>query len=204
MSSTPDNQTLLCTLVRHYEELVDYVRRRFTGRSFARDVVHDLCIQLLEKPSRTTARQPLALLRRATLYRAIDRQRAEASYSGLVTGVETLPDIPVQTYEPLERLLWRQRLEALRQAIEALPPRCRQVFLLHRLYDMPQAEVAEALGVSRNMVARHMMRAMQSLAPLLEPELKAGNASGFPRQQPCATPASLPHALTSTADGQAI
>ena len=138
------------------------------------------------------------------MYRAIDRQRAEATHSSLVIGVETLPDIPVSVDEPLERILWRQQLEALRQAIEALPPRCRQVFLLHRLHDMPQADVADALGISRNMVARHMMRAMQSLAPLLEPEINQGNSSRLPQQQPCAAPASLPHTLTSTANGQAI
>lgn len=164
----PENQTLLSTLVRHYEDLVDHVRRRFSGRSFARDVVHDLCVQLLERPGRTTARQPLALLRRASLYRAIDRQRAEASHARLVSEAEAQYADAFHTSGPQEHLLWRQQFERIRQAIDTLPPRCQQVFLLHRLHDMPQAEIAQALGISRNMVARHVMRAMATLRPVLD------------------------------------
>ena len=168
MNPLPENQTLLATLVRHYEDLVDHVRRRFSGRSFARDVVHDLCLQLLERPSRTTVRQPLALLRRASLYRAIDRQRAEARHASIVSEAEAQYADAIHTIGPQEQLLWRQQFELIRRAIDDLPPRCQQVFLLHRLHDMPQAEIAEALGISRNMVARHVMRAMSTLRPVLD------------------------------------
>nr|WP_315595125.1 sigma-70 family RNA polymerase sigma factor [uncultured Cupriavidus sp.] len=168
MPPLPDNQTLLLTLVRHYEDLVDHVRRRFSGRSFARDVVHDLCLQLLERPGRTTARQPLALLRRASLYRAIDRQRTEAGHAGIAAKVEALYTEAACTIEPQEQLHWRQQFDLIRRAIEDLPPRCQQVFLLHRVHDMPQSDIAAALGISRNMVARHVMRAMFTLRPLLE------------------------------------
>lgn len=56
-----------------------------------------------------------------------------------------------------------QRLEALKRIIEALPARQRQVFLLHRLHDMPQQEIADALGISRNMVTQHFNKAMGSI-----------------------------------------
>lgn len=168
MTPLPENQTLLMTLVRHYEDLVDHVRRRFSGRAFARDVVHDLCLQLLERPSRTTARQPLALLRRASLYRAIDRVRAEAGHASIVAEAGTHHADVIHTISPQEQILWRQQFDLIRRAIDALPPRCQQVFLLHRLHDMPQADIADALGISRNMVARHVMRAMATLRPLLD------------------------------------
>lgn len=168
MTSLPENQSLLSTLVRHYEDLVEHVRRQFSGRSFARDVVHDLCLQLMERPGRTTARQPLAMLRRASLYRAIDRQRAETRHSSFVSEAEAHFADDVHTTSPQEHLLWRQQFDLVRQAIDALPPRCQQVFLLHRLHDMTQADIAEALGISRNMVARHIMRAMATLRPVLD------------------------------------
>ncbi|EOA1404169.1 RNA polymerase sigma factor, partial [Pseudomonas aeruginosa] len=41
MPFDPAKPTLLSTLVRHYEELVDHVRRRFGDRGMAREVVHD-------------------------------------------------------------------------------------------------------------------------------------------------------------------
>jgi len=53
-------------------------------------------------------------------------------------------------------------------AIEALPPRCRQVFLLHRVEGMRHAEVAQTLGISRSMVEKHMINAYSSLHAELE------------------------------------
>ena len=46
--SSPDAE-LISALALHYDDLVAYIRRRFHGSQFARDVVHDVCLQLLEK-----------------------------------------------------------------------------------------------------------------------------------------------------------
>lgn len=177
MPTTSDNPSLLTTLVRHYEELVEHVRRRFTGRGFARDVVHDLCVQLLERPARSTAAHPLAFLRRASVYRAIDRHRSESAYANNVVSMEEVPDLHSHEEDGAQHLHLAQQIEALRVAIDGLPPRCRQVFLLHRLHDMTQEEIAQAFGISRNMVARHVARAMQDLRPLLNPSTHSGIVS---------------------------
>lgn len=166
----PEHQSLLTTLLRHYEDLMAHVRRRFAGRGLARDAVHDLCLQLLEHPSRTTAAQPLAFLRRASLYRAIDRQRSDAAYRAPLVALDDLLEPPSHEVDGFRALHISQQIEALRLAIDGLPPRCRQVFLLHRLHDMTQEEIATAIGISRNMVARHVARAMQDLRPLLGAE----------------------------------
>ncbi|PYG96401.1 RNA polymerase subunit sigma-70, partial [Arthrobacter stackebrandtii] len=60
MQADPPKPSLLATLIRHYDDLVDHVRRRFGERVFAREVVHDLCVQLLEDDEREGVRQPLA------------------------------------------------------------------------------------------------------------------------------------------------
>lgn len=174
MPSRPDNPSLLATLVRHYEDLVDHVRHRFSSRGFARDVVHDLCVQLLERPARTTAVHPLAFLQRASVYRAIDRQRAESTHANLVVSMEEVPDLRSHEADGAQHVHLCQQIEALRLAIDGLPPRCRQVFLLHRLHDMTQEDIAQAFGISRNMVARHVARAMQDLRPLLDGGTHAG------------------------------
>ncbi len=65
MPFDPAKPTLLSTLVRHYEELVDHVRRRFGDRGMAREVVHDVCVQLLERDEKEDVHTPLALLRKS-------------------------------------------------------------------------------------------------------------------------------------------
>jgi len=159
----------MLALERHYDELVDYVRRRFGGRGFARDVVHDVCVQLMERPPEEPVRVPLALLRRMSSNRAIDRVRADDLQSSVIESVDELPDTHLHVEDGARALEFRQQLMALVRIVDALPARARQVFLLSRIHDMPQQEIADALEISRNMVAQHMARAMRSIEAEWEP-----------------------------------
>lgn len=58
MAST-DND-LLQALALHYDDLVEHIRRRFSNQHFARDVVHDVCVQILEKPPLNAISVPMA------------------------------------------------------------------------------------------------------------------------------------------------
>lgn len=168
MSKTPPNEDLMDALALHYDELVEYIRRRFNGRHFARDLVHDVCIQILEKPPREDISRPLAFLRKITFNRAVDRLRAErirTTYAQVQMPLEQSLD----AWDGSRALEFEQQVRALLAVVEALPARQRQVFLLHRIHDMPQREIAEELGISLNMVTQHFGRAMTALVRNWEP-----------------------------------
>ncbi|MCM5679762.1 RNA polymerase sigma factor [Schlegelella sp. S2-27] len=165
--------SLAAALLQHYDDLVDHLRRRFGDRGFAREVVHDVCVCILADPPRETIRVPQAFLRRLSVDLAIDRHRVEAGRRAWVESVAELPEVEAPGATPEAQYAFRQTLVALARTIEALPPRCRDVFVLHQLHDIPQAEIAERLGISRNMVAQHMMRAMRSIRPVLQGALEA-------------------------------
>ncbi len=57
----------------------------------------------------------------------------------------------------------KQKLDIFFEYLDGLPLRCKQVFLLHRVYNMPQKQVAENLGISLSTVHKHMMSAMDKL-----------------------------------------
>lgn len=158
----PENSKLVVALVYHYDELVSYVKRRFGDHHFAQDVVHDVCIELMEKPPAMQVHTPMAFLRRLSRNRAIDRYR---QYQVQQAHLNTLQETSGASHHiDGERVLhFVQRLEALKRIIEALPSRQRQVFLLHRLHDMPQQEIADELGISRNMVTQHFTKAMATI-----------------------------------------
>ena len=54
----------------------------------------------------------------------------------------------------------RERICILIEAVNELPPRCREVFLLSRFDDLSNGQIAERLGISRNMVEKHVIKAM--------------------------------------------
>ncbi len=167
------SSSLVTELVRHYDELVDHVRRRFGDRSFAREVLHDVCVQLLERPP-SDIKTPQAFLRHVSTQLAIDRYRVEKARADVVTTVAELPEtmsVPGAQLSGAEiGVAFQQKEKELLQAIRALPECCRDVFILHKLYHLPQAEVATKLGISRGMVARHMARAVTGLAPVMNAE----------------------------------
>lgn len=65
----------------------------------------------------------------------------------------------------------RELESAIQDAIAALPPRTREVFLLSRERNLRYAEIAEQLGVSVKAVEANMTRALKQLRETLAPFL---------------------------------
>ena len=172
MSNSPSDHSIMSALALHYDDLVEYIRRRFNGRDFSRDLMHDLCIQMLEKPPKEHVATPLAYLRRAAFNRAVDRVRAERTRQAHMNGF--VPEHQsVDVWDGEKALNFEQQLTALLDIIQALPMRQRQVFLLHRIHEMPQREIAEELDISVNMVTQHFGRAIKTIAQQWEPAHRA-------------------------------
>ena len=151
---------LVSSLVRHYEDLVDYLRRRFASPGLAREVVHDVCVRLLERPEPAGVRQPMALLRRMAHDAAVDRCRAEDLRRQWVEPRAELPDAACEGAGPARQAVAAQELAQLVDVIRAMPCRRRQVFILHKIHDVPQAAVARRMGIGLKAVERHLRLAM--------------------------------------------
>lgn len=61
---------------------------------------------------------------------------------------------------PERKVAGLQELKLLQTLIAELPPRCRHVFLLHRIYGIQFGDIAAQLGISERMVRKHMVRAL--------------------------------------------
>lgn len=159
-STEPRAGGLVASLAAHYDDLVGYVGHRFGDRDFARDVVHEVCADLLKQPEPAGVRQPLAFLRRVLRNRAIDRRRGDAARARLAQTLLARTD--AASHEDAAAYLHGlQAVEDLAAVIQGLPDRARQVFILHRLYDMPQSAIANELGLSRNAIAKHYAQAIR-------------------------------------------
>jgi len=163
----------------HYVALCEYVLRLVGSAEATEDIVQDLFLHLwdtrgprdglrLSRPYLYAAARNRALkhLRHRRVVEAwIDRaSREEASAS----------DTP-------EDLYLRGELEdALRRAIEELPNRCREVFVLRRRDQLGLNEIAARLGVSAATVKSHLWRAMVLLKERLarSPGLAPGVSGG--------------------------
>ena len=59
-----------------------------------------------------------------------------------------------------QQVVARQQLRLVAAAIDELPPRCREAFMLSTFDGLPNGEIAIRLGVSRNMIEKHLMKAL--------------------------------------------
>jgi RNA polymerase sigma factor (sigma-70 family) len=55
-----------------------------------------------------------------------------------------------------DALILQERIDLLADALMALPPRCREVVVLHKVKGLPQKEVAAQLGLSERTVESHV------------------------------------------------
>ena len=74
-------------------------------------------------------------------------------------------ELDAQLAEPLSSETPESKFNAwlLKRAILNLPPRCKEVFVLHRFKGMSYPEIAEFCGISRDTVKEHIVRAMRDI-----------------------------------------
>ncbi|ADX45698.1 RNA polymerase, sigma-24 subunit, ECF subfamily [Paracidovorax avenae ATCC 19860] len=148
-------------LERFYRELLNFLHRQVNDRDTAADLAQ-------ESYARVLAAQhagPPVLDGRALLYRTarnlvIDQhRRAQVRHHESLDTVAEAGDPPAPRYlQPEEALASRQTVGAYVQVIENLPPRCREAFVLHIIDGLPQAEIAQRMGISVSMVEKHVVR----------------------------------------------
>lgn len=152
----------------YYNDLLRYVYRSLGDKYEAEDVVHDVFERVLAlQRDGGRIEDPRALLYHAARNLMIDRHRA-AKVRDHIGDDDTLLELPAaQSGEPDEMYASMQRVHLLIRAIESLPPRCRDAFVLHKIDGLPHAEVAAQMGISRNMVERHIMLAVATCRKML-------------------------------------
>lgn len=155
------NEALLKSL--HQNEagyLLRFFQRRLDSRDAAADATQETFLRLLEASHATLIENPQAYLRQVAKsvvrLSLLKRTRERAFLVPEILGAGQADEAPLA-----DRIIAaRQSLLRMARAIEELPKRCQQVFILSRLRGLPNGEIAALLGISRNMVEKHIIRAL--------------------------------------------
>lgn len=151
----------------------------------ALDIVQDAMLKLAEKyGSRPAAELPLLFQRilQNVIRDFYRRQKVRALWTTPVSALfgtdndddhDPLEGLEVESAStslepPPEQLARAQVLALIEKALEKLPTRQRQAFLLRYWEEMDVAEAAQIMGCSEGSVKTHCSRATHALAVLLE------------------------------------
>lgn len=145
----------------YYKELLNFCARALKDRDAAADLVQEAYTRfLVAQQSGAAIADPRALLFHTTRNLLTDRHRRAAVRAHQSLDALAESDLPTAArhLQPEEVYAFSQYARAIHAAIESLPPRCREAFLLNRFDGLSHQEVADRMGISRNMVAQHVIR----------------------------------------------
>ncbi|GJD32323.1 putative RNA polymerase sigma factor FecI [Methylobacterium adhaesivum] len=155
--------TLIETLHRSEGvKLRRFLLRLLGSADAAADAHQETYLRMLGALSRTNVDHPSAFLFQIAnnvALRMRNRRRLEGTLFQPVTDLD-LAEIVDGYALPERQVIARQELRRLAAAIDTLPPRCREVFLLVRFENLSNGEAAIRLGISRNMVEKHLIKAL--------------------------------------------
>jgi RNA polymerase sigma factor (sigma-70 family) len=145
---------------RYHGSLVSFLRKRLRVAEDASDVAQEAYIRMLQYEGSRDVQSPSSLLFRVAINVANDLGRAEqVRHAADSCGLDHL-EIDSGLASPEREVAAAQDLDRLHEAIEQLPPRCQQVFLLSRMHGMTYPQIAQHCGISVKMVEKHISQAL--------------------------------------------
>lgn len=148
----------------HYEELIRTWTRRLRNRQEAEDLAHDTFVRVLEAKS-VQVEQPRAYLHQTARNIAVDAYRREDRREAMELGA--LDQMP-PSGDPEHFMHAIQLADSIEQALSELPLNCRKIFIWQKIEGLTQQEIAERLGLSKNMVEKYMIRTLRHLRDRLD------------------------------------
>lgn len=165
----------------HHAGLIRFLVARLHSLDEANEVAQDAYIRLLNLRDPGALGYLQALLYRTAQNLVIDRIRQRQRRAEL--DQQVLPQLAALSSPPAPERLWvaREDLAVIEESLKELPPRCRTIFLLHRVEDLGVEEIAERMNCTVRSVWRYIARAMAHCQLRLE---QAGRAGGGRETQP--------------------
>lgn len=152
----------------YHSRLCAFAERYVACPDTAEEVVEDVFLRIwaqrkFEDGCCESPRRYLYKAVRNQALKVLDHERVVQQLRESARSQEHLPGMSQPPVAADERLHADQLAAALERAIDRLPERCRQAYVLHRQQGRSQAEVAAVMGISVRTVETQLARAARAL-----------------------------------------
>jgi len=150
-------------LARRLRNLQRLLRRRGATHAEAEDLVQEAVLRLhVYTRAGGEVRDPSGFLARTALNLAVDAHRRAHGELYDSRPVEELNLVDLAP-APEELVAAEQRLQTMKDTLDRLNTRTRQIFFMHRLQGFSYLEIAEQLHISVSAVEKHIASAVTHL-----------------------------------------
>ncbi len=142
----------------HFAALCSYAVKFLKDPEQAKEIVHEAFINLWEKRDTIDASKPVKAYLYTSVYnRSLNYIRDHKKFTKLDLNV-------VEEQQGAEEFNDHDNLEKkIQEAIDKLPEKCREVFMMSRFDELKYSEIAEKLNISVKTVEAQMSKALKVL-----------------------------------------
>lgn len=146
-----------------------YLRRIF-DHAEAEDLTQEVLARVAQRGATIDAARPDGYIFQIAANLLRDRGRRSKVRTTYQMGLGASEATRIEEIDPERVLQGRQSLASVVAALNGLPERTRTIFILFRLENMKQREIADLLGVSIRTVEQQVSRASMTLRELFTEE----------------------------------
>lgn len=144
-----------------FKPMVGYALRFVRDLESARGIVQEVFVNLWEKRADLDAgREVEAYLTTSVRNRCLNYLRDQKKFNHELLDFEGLMD---HNWHPVDQLEIAELDARIRQAVDELPEKCREIFLLSRFENLKYQQIADKLQLSVKTVETQMSRALSHL-----------------------------------------
>jgi len=145
--------------VRFRPALMAFFLRRIRNFSEAEDLTQEVLLRVAQKSETLDTGRPDAYVFQIAANLLRDRARRTNVRDAYLSGAAIIEEARGEERDPDRVLQGKQSLATVTAALHEMPERTRTIFILFRLENLKQHEIADRLGVSVRTVEQHVVRA---------------------------------------------
>jgi len=150
--------------------LLQFLRHNWRDSADIEDLLHDVYVRVYEAALKQIPDRAKPFVFTTARNMLISRVRTRH-----VVPIEAVADldalgIAIDVPGPDRSMIARDELRRLRDAIDRLPPHCRDVVIMRRIDDLSRGEIAMRLGLTEGTVSVYLTEGMYALADFLHGE----------------------------------
>jgi len=156
-------------VVSHGKQLRRFLLARVRAAPDVPDIIQEVYLRMLRIPHIESIRSPEAYLFTVAQHVALQHSLRQSATPPSIELTQMLNPVPAMPdTDPMLAVGAQQCLEELQRTLDALSPKARAPFMLHRRDGLSFDEIAERLGISRPMVKKYLVKALMQFRLRLE------------------------------------
>ncbi|MCD7097023.1 RNA polymerase sigma factor [Stenotrophomonas sp. MMGLT7] len=153
---SPNAVALVELLIRERNALFRFLGRYLDPAS-SEDTLQNMYLKASAVPGDPPIEDTRGYLYRMAYHHALNRSQAEGRERRLLADAAVLDELPGLDGEQVG--IAQAQLREIAQTILGLPEPVRRAFVLNRYLGLSEREIAARMGISKSLVARHVLRA---------------------------------------------